>query len=67
MGPDCHCCRCWIVAADLLLLHLQEMLLQEEEEQEGQKGDEKCYEHEGYERPGENISLDEDQLGNCSI
>lgn len=38
MGSDCHCCGGCAANGHLLLLYNQKMLLQEEEKQEGEKG-----------------------------
>lgn len=39
LGHHCHCCGCRFTYSNVLLLHRQKMLLQEEEEQEGQEGE----------------------------
>lgn len=39
LGYHCHSCGRCFTHRDVLLLHRQEMLLQKEEEQEGQKGE----------------------------
>lgn len=51
MGPDCHCCGGRIAHPDLLFLHNQKMLLQEEEEQEREKG-QGWLQHEEHARRG---------------
>lgn len=67
LGSDRHGCGCWPLTANLLLLHLQEVLLQEEEEQEGEgQRHEERHEHERHERgPGRTLGAGPAQLSWC--